>query len=156
LRRVGILVNGTKDSVGRDFTLLKVWRKLFSFKPEPLKGAPLVRRLKTYSAESGFVYQYYYEGCREFRSGGEKGVEYVFSASANRKRYEPVAVRLGKSAVEGWEREHTRELSSAERYAVAKLALFQAFDERADPADMRQEVRVRRADLDSIATTLEL
>jgi hypothetical protein len=156
LRQIGILVNGTKDSVERDFTLMKLWRKLFNSKPDPLKGAPPVRRLKTYSADSGYVYQYFYEGCRGFGSGAGKGVEYVFSASSDRKRYGPVVVRLGNSAVEAWEQEHSRELSSSERFALVKLALFQAFDERPTPAEMRHEIHVRRADLDSIAETLDL
>jgi len=33
-------------------------------KEAPLTGAPAVRRQKTYSAESGYVYQYFYEGQR--------------------------------------------------------------------------------------------
>ena len=33
-------------------------------KDAPLTGAPAVRRQKTYSAESGYVYQYFYEGQR--------------------------------------------------------------------------------------------
>jgi hypothetical protein len=47
-------------------------------------------------------------------------------------------------------------LSSTERYAVSKLALFQAFDERATPELMTQEVRVRAADVAAIIETLGL
>jgi len=49
-----------------------------------------------------------------------------------------------------------RELSPTERYAIAKIALFQAFDERPLPAQMKDEVRVRQADVDAIVETLDL
>ena len=39
-------------------------RNFFTKKPLPLTGAPAVRRLKSYSAQSGYVYQYFYEGQR--------------------------------------------------------------------------------------------
>jgi hypothetical protein len=147
---------GLTIAFARVITLTSVWRKLFSGKPEPLSGAPILRRVKTYSAQSGYVYQYFYQGWRGFRATGAAGVEYVFSASADRKSYHPVSVRIGNAVIEEWETEHARALSATERYAVAKLALFQAFDERASPAAMHEEIRVRRADLDSIATTLGL
>src|SRR5438067_10287353 len=101
-----------------------MFRKWFLKKEAPLTGAPSVRRLKTYSAQSGYVYRYHYEGQRPFRSGGESGTEFVFSISADRKTWRPTGVLLGDSAVAGWESAHARELSGTERYAVAKMALF--------------------------------
>jgi hypothetical protein len=133
-----------------------VFRSLFSKKSAPLTGTPAVRRLKTYSAESGYVYQYYYEGHRDFRSGGESGVEFVFSVSADRKNWHATSVLVSGAAIRGWEESHGRELSSTERYAVAKIALFQAFDERPAPAQMKDEVRVRNADVEGIIETLGL
>jgi hypothetical protein len=55
-----------------------------------------------------------------------------------------------------WERSHARELSSNERYAIAKMALFQAFDDRASPGLMKDAVRVRPADVEAIVETLDL
>ncbi|HEY2013752.1 MAG TPA: hypothetical protein VGH38_09645 [Bryobacteraceae bacterium] len=133
-----------------------MFRSLFSKKPAPLTGTPAVRRLKTYSAQSGYVYQYYYEGHRDFRSGGDSGIEFVFSVSPDRKNWQPVSVLVSDGAVRTWEQSHARELSSTERYAVAKIALFQAFDERPLPAQMKEEVRVRAADVDAIIETLGL
>jgi hypothetical protein len=131
-------------------------RNFFAKKPLPLSGAPTVRRLKTYSAQSGYVYQYFYEGQRPFGSGGEGGTEYVFTVSADRKTYRPVSVLLGESAVREWEEAHARRLASTERYAVSKMALFQAFDERATPQLMKPEVCVRGADMAAIIETLGL
>ena len=115
-----------------------------------------MRRLKTYSAQSGYVYQYYYEGHRDFRSGAESGVEFVFSISADRKTWHQTSILVNDSAIHDWEARHARELSPTERYAVAKLALFQAFDERTAPGQMKDEVRVRQADVEAIIETLGL
>lgn len=133
-----------------------MFRSLFSKKSAPLTGTPAVRRLKTYSAQSGYVYQYHYEGHRDFRAAGESGVEFVFSISADRKNWHSTSVLVSAAALRAWEESHARELSSTERYAVAKMALFQAFDERPAPAQMKDEVRVRNADVDAIIETLDL
>jgi hypothetical protein len=130
-------------------------RNLFGKKTVPLTGAPAVRRLKSYSAQSGYVYQYFYEGHRPFRGGGESGVEYVFTESADRKTYHPVSVMVMEVALAAWEQGHGRALSSTERYAIAKMALFQAFDERGTPDLMKQDIRVRAADVEAITATLE-
>jgi hypothetical protein len=134
----------------------RVFRRFFSKNPEPLSGAPAVRRLKTYSAQSGYVYHYFYEGQRPYSRDGESGTEFVFTISADRKNWHAASVLLAASAVADWQRDHSRELSSTEHYAVCKMALFQAFDERATPHLMKHEIRVRRADLDGIIESLDL
>jgi hypothetical protein len=102
----------------------------------PLTGAPAIRRQKTYSAESGYVYQYYYEGSRAI----EGGREYVFMATAGRRAEFPVAVVLRDSALDPWQRSHGRDLTGPERFAVAKLSMKRAFDERGSPDLMRHFV----------------
>jgi hypothetical protein len=133
-----------------------VFEKLFPKREAPLTGAPAVRRLKTYSAQSGYVYQYCYEGQRPFQQAGEQGTEFVFSLSADRKNWRPSKVLLPASAVTSWEAAHARTLSETERYAIAKMALFQAFDERPTPAQMKADVLVRQADVEAIIETLDL
>ena len=123
-------------------------------KSTPLTGAPAVRRQKTYSAQSGYVYQYVYEGQRPAALEREKGAEFVFDVSADRKTSFPVCVFMSHAVVAGWETEHERPLTATERYAIAKLAMLQAFDERPDPARMREAVRVRPADVQAILETL--
>src|SRR5262245_20327947 len=110
--------------------------------------------MKTYSAQSGYVYQYFYEGHRDYAAGADRGVEFVFTFSSDRKTFHEVSVLLSEPAIRAWELAHGRELSLTERYAVAKIALFQAYDERPDPAQMRDEVRVRAADVEGIVETL--
>ena len=130
-------------------------RRLATSKPPaPLTGAPEVRRLKTYSAASGFVYQYFYEGHRPSTRDGEPGVEYVFAVSADRASYAAVSVLLADATLDRWQRETARELSSTERYAVAKLVLFRAFDEGPELPRGSQSVVVQAADLAAIAGQL--
>ncbi len=131
-----------------------MFSKWFTSKPAPLTGAPPVRRQKTYSAQSGYVYQYYYEGQRATRP--ELGIEFVFDVSADRKTSTAVSVLVPETAVESWQRDHGRELNSTERYAIAKMALFQAFDQRESPAGMGAAVRVDAAGAVEILQTLEI
>ena len=135
---------------------MTVFRNFFSKKALPLTGAPAVRRQKTYSSQSGYVYQYFYEGTRPFSSGGQKGSEFVFTFSADRKTSHPVSVLVSEEVLSQWEESHARTLSGTERYAIAKMALFQALDERATPELMKQDVRVRAADVAGILDTLGL
>jgi hypothetical protein len=125
-------------------------------KDAPLTGAPAVRREKTHSAESGYVYQYFYEGQRPAKRDSGPGTQYVFHVSADRKTSFPVSVFIAESALEPWQKEHARPLGSSERYAIAKLALFQAFDRRETPAAMSEEVRVLSEDVASFLATLDI
>ena len=67
-----------------------------------------------------------------------------------------MSVLVGEGEVRAWEQAQGRELASTERYAVSKMALFQAFDERATPLEMKQDVRVRGADMAAIIEILGL
>jgi hypothetical protein len=157
---LAILVNSSPPYIAAGKSLISglivVFEKLFSKKETPLTGAPPVRRLKTYSAQSGYVYQYCYEGQRPFKQAGGGGTEYVFSVSADRKSWRPSKVLLPDAAAASWEAAHARELSSTERYAVAKMALFQAFDDRETPMLMKADVLVRDADVEAIIEALGL
>jgi hypothetical protein len=129
-----------------------VFRRLFSKRnapkaDTPLAGAPAVRRLKNYSAQTGYVYQYFYEGHRSYSGDG---VEFVFTVSADRKAWNLLSVIVSGGAL------RSRDLTTTEQYAVAKMALFQAFDERSGPALMRDPVHVRPADLEAILDKLNL
>ena len=80
----------------------------------------------------------------------------MFDVSADRKTSMPVSVFVSDASLAAWQSAHGRELAGTERYAVAKMALFQAFDERAQPAAMRQPVEVRAADVEAILSTLDI
>jgi hypothetical protein len=116
----------------------------------PLKGAPAVRRLKSYSASSGYVYQYVYEGCR--RRGA--ATEYVFAISAGRDSYHRIPVLLEDAVLAAWAAAH-RPLAGAEPYALAKLALLAALDERS-PEDLASAVIPGVDEISAHAATLDL
>lgn len=86
-------------------------------------------RWKTYSAETGYVYQYVLRGSRPWRQGTTEGLEYVFHASRDRREVFAVSVVLTAPVLVEWGRDNTRKLRPAECYAVAKLSLQAAFDE---------------------------
>jgi hypothetical protein len=121
--------------------------------------SPSLRR-KHYSSQSGYQYEYFYEGYRPFRSRGESGTRLSFRFAdrpiADRNTWPAVGVFLPEAVLRAWEQTHGRELSAAECYAIAKSALLQAFDQRSSPAQMRQPVHVRRADLEAIAAALQI
>ncbi len=125
-------------------------------KEAPLTGAPPIRRQKTYSGQSGYVYQYFYEGCRSAERGAAHGTQYVFRVSSDRRTDVNHSIFVPESAVSSWESAHGRSLNSTERYAIAKLALFQAFDDRPTPEAAKEEVVVRAADVDSYLAALDL
>ena len=124
--------------------------------PAPLRGAPPVRRQKTYSSQAGYVYQYYYEGCRESDRGGRAGQEYVFLVSSDRKTAFPLTVFLGAAAVESWQQRHGRSLTPTEQYAAVKMALFQAFDEQEGLGPENAEFEVEAESIGGLLATLDI
>jgi len=113
-----------------------------------------VRRVKTYSAADGFVYQYYFfEGNRAQR-GGNPGGEFTYVVSVDRQSAFPFKIFVHQSALDGWAAQNGRPLSSSEEYAVAKMRLFNAFDEgvvKASPqGEPPQEVVVNGDNLEEL------
>ena len=92
-----------------------------------------VRRVKSYSAANGYVYQYcFYEVNRIILQGGPAG-EFIYAISADRKTTFPLRIVVLQSALESWAQAQGRSLTSSEEYALAKMRLFQAFDDDAVP-----------------------
>ncbi len=88
-----------------------------------------VRRVKSYSAADGYVYQYYFfEGNRAQRKGSPGG-EFTYVISVDRRSAFPFKIFVLQSALDAWANQNGRPLTSSEEYAVAKMRLFQAFDE---------------------------
>ena len=91
------------------------------------------RRIKSYSAANGYVYQYcFYDLNRVLLDGVEAG-EFIYAISADRAMSFGLRIFVMRPALEAWARANGRALTSSEEYAVAKMRLFQAFDEGAVP-----------------------
>jgi hypothetical protein len=122
----------------------------------PLSGAPAARRVKTYAAQSGYSYEYWYEGHRPYRARGDEGTEFVFSVTVAGADPARLSVLVSAAAAHAWEQAHGRALAATELYAIAKMSLFQAFDERTRAALLQEPALVRAADIEAIAGTLDL
>ena len=122
----------------------------------PLRGARPIRREKTYSADTGYVYQYFYEGYRELKQTGESGFEHVFSVTSDRISRFPINIFLSHQVIEAWQAGNDRELSVTEQYAIVKMTLFAVFDDRTDFDGSERSVNVSLENVEEHAETLDL
>ena len=120
-----------------------------------------VRRVKSYSAANGFVYQYFFFEVNRLDEGkGGPIGEFIYAVSSDRKNTYGVRILVYQSALEAWANINGRSLTSSEEYAVAKMRLFQAFDEGAVPSDLEGGAaitfQVDQSNLESLLHTLNI
>jgi len=115
-----------------------------------------VRRIKSYSAESGYVYQYQFQDVHPAKQGSAPGNEYIYYVSADRKKMFPVRIFVGKEAVERWAKATSRALTATEEYAVAKMRLFQAFDDGQELSATGPALVVDESNLNALLERLDL
>ena len=113
-------------------------------------------RVKSYSAATGYVYQYYFYEVEKTNRGPAEGTEYVFMVSVDRKHVFPVRILVIKAALEQWGGRTGREFSGTEEYAVAKMRLFQAFDEIEDLSAKTPPLKVDESNLENLMAQLDL
>ncbi len=114
-------------------------------------------RVKSYSAETGIVYQYSFQASRRRRRGWfASGTEYRFEVSSNRKTFFPVSVFVRDDSLRAWEKQHGRPLSSAEQYAAAKMRLFRAFDLVEDLERAREDIVVDPTNIHELLAPLDI
>ena len=113
-----------------------------------------VRRLKTYTAQTGYVYDYYFVGKRPALPSDPlaPSVEYIFDISSDRKTTCAVSVFLSPQVVESYAAGHGRTLSEPEQYAAVKMRLLQALDEI---PDMLHDGRRLTLDVEALSALLE-
>lgn len=112
-----------------------------------------VRRMKTYTGEAGYVYQYYFVGKREALPGAPEApaTEYIFDVTPDRKTMFAVSVFVRREALSAWAAGHGRPLTDSEQYAAAKMRLFQGFD---SSEDLRGQSRRLPVDAANVAELL--
>lgn len=115
-----------------------------------------VRRIKSYSAESGFVYQYQFQDVHAAKQGKLRGNEYVYYISADRKKMFPARIFVDLDALNRWAKATSRALTGTEEYAVAKMRLFQAFDEGKELSATSPALVVDESNLNSLLERLDL
>ena len=114
------------------------------------------RRVKSYSASTGYVYQYYFLETQKSRRGLHGGTDYVYMVAVDRGAAFPLRVFVRRDAVRKWGKKIGREMTGTEEYAAAKLCLFQAFDEDENLAAARSDLIVDDANLESLLAQLDL
>jgi len=113
-------------------------------------------RMKTYSGESGYVYQYYFLASQERKRWWNRfGTAFQFHVTSDRKQFVVVEVLVEERALQAWERAHGRALVETKQYAAAKMRLFQAFDESESPEKIR-DIRVSESNIDLLLEPLGL
>ncbi len=114
-------------------------------------------RVKSYSAATGYVYQYYFYEVEKSKRGSAAGTEYVYMASVDRKHVFPVRIFVVKDALEKWTARTGRQFTGTEEYAVAKMRLFQAFDEMEGFSSAKiPDLQVDESNLDALLSQLDL
>jgi hypothetical protein len=115
-----------------------------------------LRRIKTYTGQTGYVYQYYFVGQREALASDPEApaTEYVFDVTSDRKTTFAVSVFLGPAALESWTAARSRPLTGPERYAAVKLRLMQAFDEISDMLQSGRRLRVEPAEICALLSSI--
>ena len=119
-----------------------------------------VRRVKSYSAANGYVYQYCFYEVNRLQDRGESIGEFIYAISADRKTTFGLRIIVRQAALEAWARANGRPLTSSEEYAVTKMRLFQAFDEGAVPltagAAAEVSLRVDESNLEELLRSLNI
>jgi hypothetical protein len=134
--------------------LFTFWRRLFP-RESPLTATRSTGRPRTYSADSGYVYEYWFAGFRRVRRSGDVFVEYVFEVSGGRTARSALSILLPERRLREWV-ERDRDLTASERYGIAKLTLKRALDRFPDPRSLTSEVVPERGEVREIADILDL
>ena len=118
---------------------------------------PTVRRMKTYTGATGYVYQYYFVGKRPALESDpdSPAIEFIFDITPDRKTKYATSVFLKQAGLDAWAGRHARTLTDPEQYAAAKLRLLQAFDEI---ANIREHLRlvIDAGNIEEILSSLDL
>ena len=119
-----------------------------------------VRRIKSYSAANGYVYQYYFNELNRVSADGREAGEFVYAISVDRGASFGLRILVMHAALEAWAATNGRSLTASEEYAVAKMRLFQAFDGGEVPltAEDAREVRlvVDETNLEELLRSLDI
>jgi hypothetical protein len=120
------------------------------------EDAMTVRRMKTYTGEAGYVYQYYFVGQREALADAPEApaTEYIFDVTPDRKTLFAISVFVRREALAAWAAGHGRPLTDSEQYAAAKRRLFQGLDQFADLRQASRRLPVDAANVEELLAGL--
>jgi hypothetical protein len=116
------------------------------------------RRYKSYQAETGVTYQYYFEVRRTVTRPEGQGVgsDFAFVVVADQRPPFVLKIFVSERALAAWRGLHQRDLTPNEQYAAAKMRLFRAFDESERLADEPLGLIVDETNVEELLAPLEL
>jgi len=116
------------------------------------------RRYKTYAAETGIVYRYFFESRRSVvrPEGLGPGSDYIFVLTADQGSPFALRVFVSLKAIAAGHATHARELDPSEQYALAKMRLFRAFDELENLREESLNLVVDDTDVEGLLASLDL
>ncbi len=116
------------------------------------------RRYKTYAAETGIAYRYFFEWRRSLvrPAGLGPGSDYIFVVSADQRPPFELRVFVSERAIAACRAAHARELDPSEQYALAKMRLFQAFDGLEDLRAASLSLVVDETNVEELLAALDL
>ena len=143
------------------FAMVEAEKSTFDMRPVGLNNLPMprpdaVRRVKSYSAATGYVYQYYFYEVEKVGKGDSSATEYVYMVSVDRHHVFPLKIVVMLNALQWWTAQSGQELSGTEEYAVAKMRLFQAFDEIPELSATTPKLIVDQTNLEALLLQLDL
>ncbi len=115
-------------------------------------------RAKSYAAETGITYQYFFDRRRGVvrPAGLGPGSDYIFVVTADQGPPFALRIFVSQQALVAWRAAHIRELDSSEQYALAKMALFRAFDEFHNLREEALNIVVDETNVEGLLAALDL
>ena len=116
------------------------------------------RRCKSYAAETGVLYRYFFESRRSVvrPAGLGVGSDYIFVLTADQGSPFAVRVFVPHKAIAAGHAAHARELDPSEQYALAKMRLFRAFDELENLREESLNLVVDDSNIEELLASLDL
>ncbi len=116
------------------------------------------RRYKTYAAETGVSYQYFFDARRRVvrPEGQGPGSDFTFVVTADQHPPFTLKIFFSDRALAAWREAHGRELDSTEQYAAAKMRLYRAFDEHEHLFEERLNLVVDGTNVEELLEPLDL
>jgi hypothetical protein len=118
----------------------------------------MARRYKSYAADTGTAYQYFFANSRRVNrpEGQGGGNDYIFVVTPDQRPPFILRVFISERALEVWRQAKGRDLDANEMYAVAKMRLFRAFDESEGLRDECLNILVDEGNIEDLLEPLEL
>jgi len=115
-------------------------------------------RYKSYAAETGVSYQYFFGGRRAVTRPEGQGVGADFTFVIRADQHPPFTLKIfvSERATAAWRGAHGRVLDANEQYAAAKMRLFRAFDEQEQLREECLSLWVDETNLQELLEPLDL